>query len=245
MSRIRFWLGVLLLAGLAITVTTAQITNPIQLPVSIARGGTGQTTATAAFNALDPLTTQGDVLYHNGTDSVRLAKGTGLQLFRMNSGATAPEWASGVAQAEFYFVGGDSGGYNPLDSTSYYLTINIGPLTGDPSTSAATDGNAAFLAHARVAMTIKAVFVTNFCIGAGSSETFTADVRINNTSNSQIISGLKCDVAFPTPNNFANTSANVALAAGDFIQVKVDTPAWATNPTGVIHLVQIYATVPQ
>jgi hypothetical protein len=34
----------------------------------------------------------GDVLYNNGTDYVRLAKGTAKQKLTMNSGATAPEW---------------------------------------------------------------------------------------------------------------------------------------------------------
>lgn len=36
----------------------------------------------------------GDLLYHNGTNLIRLAKGTALQGLRMNSGATAPEWAT-------------------------------------------------------------------------------------------------------------------------------------------------------
>ena len=36
----------------------------------------------------------GDVLYHNGTNYVRLAKGTAGQVLTMNSGATAPEWAT-------------------------------------------------------------------------------------------------------------------------------------------------------
>ena len=49
-------------------------------------------TALAMFNGVSPLTTQGDILYHNGTNNVRLAKGTALQEVRMNSGATAPEW---------------------------------------------------------------------------------------------------------------------------------------------------------
>lgn len=34
----------------------------------------------------------GDILYHNGTSLVRLAKGTAAQQLRMNAGATAPEW---------------------------------------------------------------------------------------------------------------------------------------------------------
>ena len=37
---------------------------------------------------------QGDVLYYNGTDYARLAKGTAGQALVMNSGATAPEWGS-------------------------------------------------------------------------------------------------------------------------------------------------------
>jgi hypothetical protein len=34
----------------------------------------------------------GDILYHNGTSYVRLAKGTAGQVLTMNAGATAPEW---------------------------------------------------------------------------------------------------------------------------------------------------------
>ena len=60
--------------------------------VAIANGGTGQTTATAAFDALAPTTTAGDTMYFNGTDVVRLPKGTAGQALVMNSGATAPEW---------------------------------------------------------------------------------------------------------------------------------------------------------
>ena len=36
----------------------------------------------------------GDVFYWNGTTLVRLAKGTAGQVLAMNTGATAPEWAT-------------------------------------------------------------------------------------------------------------------------------------------------------
>jgi hypothetical protein len=62
--------------------------------VAIANGGTGATTATAAFDALAPTTTAGDTMYFNGTDVVRLPKGTAGQALVMNSGATAPEWGT-------------------------------------------------------------------------------------------------------------------------------------------------------
>jgi hypothetical protein len=62
--------------------------------VAIASGGTGQTTATAAFDALAPTTTQGDTMYFNGTDVVRLGIGTAGQALVVNTGATAPQWGS-------------------------------------------------------------------------------------------------------------------------------------------------------
>jgi hypothetical protein len=36
----------------------------------------------------------GDIMFYNGTDWVRLAKGTAGQTLKMNAGATAPEWAN-------------------------------------------------------------------------------------------------------------------------------------------------------
>ena len=43
------------------------------------------------------LTTQGDVLYRDGSGLQRLAKGTAAQVLSVNSGATAPEWADAAA----------------------------------------------------------------------------------------------------------------------------------------------------
>ena len=63
--------------------------------VAINRGGTGQTTASTAFNALSPLTTAGDTLY-GGTSGAgtRLAIGTAGQVLTVNGGATAPTWST-------------------------------------------------------------------------------------------------------------------------------------------------------
>lgn len=57
--------------------------SALSTPLSEPQGGTGQSSITA-----------GDVLYGDGADSLgKLAKGTAFQHLRMNSGATAPEWA--------------------------------------------------------------------------------------------------------------------------------------------------------
>ena len=51
------------------------------------------------------LTTAGDILYASANNTpARLAKGTGLQILQMNSGATAPEWATASTGATNGFV---------------------------------------------------------------------------------------------------------------------------------------------
>ena len=60
--------------------------------VAIAQGGTGQTAKQAAFDALSPVTTEGDIIHRDGSNNVRLGIGTASQILATNSGATAPEW---------------------------------------------------------------------------------------------------------------------------------------------------------
>lgn len=64
--------------GTTITLTGNQFS--LTIPVAISSGGTGQTTQTAAFNALDPLTTKGDLITHDGTNSVRQGVGSDAQI---------------------------------------------------------------------------------------------------------------------------------------------------------------------
>lgn len=62
------------------------------LVAGIPQGGTGQTTALAAFDAFAPTTTRGDITYRGATTSLRLAKGTSGQFLKI--GANDPAWAS-------------------------------------------------------------------------------------------------------------------------------------------------------
>lgn len=80
----------------AVAITGGTISG-LTAPMAIADGGTGQITKTAAFDGLSPLTTQGDVLTHDGTNNVRLARGSGGKYLKMNPGGTMPEWGDGYA----------------------------------------------------------------------------------------------------------------------------------------------------
>lgn len=64
--------------------------------LGVANGGTGQTTQTAAFDALSPSTTKGDLIVNNGTNDVRLAVGTtnGHVLQVDSTAATGMKWAA-------------------------------------------------------------------------------------------------------------------------------------------------------
>lgn len=72
--------------------TAASITGTL----GITNGGTGQTTAVAAFDALAPTTTKGDLILHDGTDNVRLAVGgtNGHVLTVDSTTATGVKWAA-------------------------------------------------------------------------------------------------------------------------------------------------------
>lgn len=63
----------------------------------IANGGTGQTTAVAAFDALAPTTTKGDLIVHNGSDNIRVAVGAtnGHVLTVDSAEASGVKWAAG------------------------------------------------------------------------------------------------------------------------------------------------------
>ena len=57
--------------------------------------GTNGTNGTNGTDVGTVITTQGDILYRDGSGLQRLAKGTAGQVLKMNSGATAPEYGSG------------------------------------------------------------------------------------------------------------------------------------------------------
>lgn len=70
------------------TASTVSDTNWSGTDLAITNGGTGQSTQTAAMDALSPTTTKGDLLIDDGTNVVRMAVGTNGKVPVANSSAT-------------------------------------------------------------------------------------------------------------------------------------------------------------
>jgi hypothetical protein len=114
--------------------------------VAINRGGTGQTTASAAFNALSPITSTGDLILGNGTNSATRL-GIGANGYVLTSNGTTASWAAatgGVSQ----IVAGTNVTISPSGGTGV-VTINASGGGGGSSaytrtTFTATAGQTAF-----------------------------------------------------------------------------------------------------
>ncbi len=103
-------------------VNAASVTAGWTGQLSIARGGTGQATATAAFDALSPTTTKGDIIVDDGTNAVRLpVGGTDGHVLTVDAAqTTGVKWAA------------PTGGTNTLlDGSVHTDTANRAATRGD------------------------------------------------------------------------------------------------------------------
>lgn len=104
-------------AKVASTVTPA---SGITGTVAIANGGTGQTTASAAFNALSPITSVGDLILGNGVNSAtRLAIGSNG--FVLTSNGTTATWAASTGGVTSFSAG--TTGFTPSTGTTGAITL--------------------------------------------------------------------------------------------------------------------------
>lgn len=126
-------------------------------PIPLADGGTGATTKTAAFDALSPNTTKGDVTLHNGTNNVRVGVGQNEQALVADASASAGVSYASQAQRK-----------NWVSNDSFeYAT----------ATSGWTTSGATFAADTGTKVYGKQSMKMTFTSGAGSiSQSFTPPV---------------------------------------------------------------------
>ena len=112
---------------------------------------------------------------------------------------------------------------SPADSTTYYC--------GSQYVNAQTTSVAALKRiYFPKAGTVKSVYLVFQNNVTGSSESGTVSLRLNNTTDTVISSAVTNDAVVTA---FNNTGLSISVIAGDFFEIKWDTPVWATNPTGV------------
>jgi len=107
-------------SGVMTNVTGLPLTTGVTGTLAIGNGGTGQTTATAAFNALNPMTTTGDIIYESSpTTAARLGIGSTGQVLTVVAGL--PAWSSVAANVSSFSAG--TTGLTPSTATTGVVTL--------------------------------------------------------------------------------------------------------------------------
>jgi len=122
-------------SGGAVYATSTSVLTTGTLP--LASGGTGQTTKAAAFNALSPVTTTGDLILGNGTNSsTRLPIGTNGYV--LTSNGTTASWQAGGGGGGVTSFDAGSTGFSPSGTTTGAITLSGTLNTGNGGTGTGT-----------------------------------------------------------------------------------------------------------
>jgi hypothetical protein len=106
-------------SGVMTNVTGLPLSTGVTGTLPILNGGTGATTASAAFDALNPMTTTGDIIYEaSPTTAARLGIGTTGQVLTVAGGI--PSWATPTPGTTF---SAGTTGFTPNTATSGTVTL--------------------------------------------------------------------------------------------------------------------------
>jgi hypothetical protein len=127
--------------------------------LNIANGGTGQTTAGAAFNALSPITSTGDLIIGNGANSAtRLPIGTNGYV--LTSDGTTAVWSVGSGGSGVTSFSAGTTGLLPSTATTGIVTLSgtLAVANGGTGVTASSGANSVALRDASNNITANAYF---------------------------------------------------------------------------------------
>jgi len=132
------------------------------------------------------------------------------------------------------YLGGTGSYSKPKYSYVIHLNAPNQATTTDSATihygHASTVGTAAQMAQSiPVAGVIKSAYVNWWAATAGTGESFTAYIRVNDTTDLTVQAVANTNAV----KNFSTTSLNTSVNAGDTLCGKFVYPAWVTNPANV------------
>lgn len=171
--------GSLTLGG---TLSNVSLTSQVTGTLPIANGGTGQTSASAAFNALSPITSTGDLIIGNGANSAtRLPIGANTYVLTSNgttatwalptgSGATITNDTSTSTNVYPTFAAATSGALSTIYTSNAKLLYK--PSTGELTSSHVAASNGIFVNSLTIA--------TSYTIASGYSGMSAGVISVNN-----------------------------------------------------------------
>lgn len=197
-------------SGTLTSCTGLPLTTGVTGTLPIANGGTGQTTASTAFNALSPITTVGDLILGTGANTAgRLAIGANTHV--LTSDGTTASWQAVPSGVSTFSAG--TTGFTPNTATTGAVTL-AGTLTttngGTGLTSFTTNG--AVYATSTSALTTGTLPVAS---GGSGATTLTGVLYGNGSSPFTAATGSEIATAIGATavTNSTNTS-NVAITTG-------------------------------
>lgn len=207
--------------------------------ITIAAQGSGVTVDGAASVGLATAWASRWVV-SDGNDWVT-ASGGSIDAARIVSGTVAAaRLGSGSASATTYLRGNSTWGagtcslvlgttavHNPLDATTYYA--------GQIGQAITTTGGTRRVTVPITGTIVAAAVNVNAVTAVGTNESWTFNVRLNNSS-STLIGSVAANTSYRV---VTNTAMSVAVTAGDYVELEVVCPTWVTNPQGVTYWVTL------
>lgn len=126
-----------------------------------------------------------------------------------------------------------SAGANPVDSQTYFM----GAIPAAPTTITGAPFRVPFPRTGRVRKVGFLAFVGGTL---GSVETGTISLRINNTTDYLISSTFDWTAQLQSTGVAFDDDSAPAVEINDYFEIKIVTPAWATNPTSVIYWGEVW-----